>query len=329
MTEFAGRHKNFSTTKLLSKTQPNISNKPEDKFASVLFLPDTGGRKGEGGLRTQGYFKASRQDKPLITLITVVFNGEKFLEQTIQSVLQQTYDNVEYIIIDGGSTDGTLDIIQKYEHALDYWVSEPDGGISDAFNKGVICSTGDMIGIINADDWLAEKQIEIGVLAFAQSSVDFIFGNLLFHDEKGKVKHKILGDAGYAQSIASSMPNLCHPTVLVKRNAFKKVGLFDTRLAVAMDYEWLLRLHQSGGQGRYVKDITGHMRLAGVSDVSYIKALEEVRRISIQYGEPVIKSYFLYIVRVFKGVTRRRLEGWLPEKLYHRARGIVNRHYRS
>lgn len=97
--------------------------------------------KDEGGLRTHGYFKQSLPNKPLITVVTVVFNGEKHLEDTILSVLNQTYDNVEYIIIDGRSTDGTVDIIKKYEGQLDYWVSEKDEGIYDAMNKGWMLGT--------------------------------------------------------------------------------------------------------------------------------------------------------------------------------------------
>ena len=99
--------KNYSTTRLVTK------NKPDEKSGTTLFLPKNEERKGEGGLRTKGYFKKSYPDKPLVTVITVVFNGEKYLEETIKSVVEQTYDNVEYLIIDGGSTDNTLNIIKN------------------------------------------------------------------------------------------------------------------------------------------------------------------------------------------------------------------------
>ena len=115
------------------------------------------GRMGEGGLRMQGYLKKAYEHKPLISIVTVVLNDAKHLEQAIKSVLGQTYDNIEYLIIDGGSTDGTLDIIRKHEKAIDYWVSEPDSGIYDAMNKGVSLATGDLIALLNSDDWYETK----------------------------------------------------------------------------------------------------------------------------------------------------------------------------
>jgi glycosyltransferase involved in cell wall biosynthesis len=98
--------------------------------------------------------------QPLVSIVTIVYNGEKHLEQTIRSVLNQTYPKIEYIIIDGGSTDRSPDIIRKYNKSLAYWVSEKDNGVSDAFNKGIAKSTGDIIGLINSDDWYEETTVE-------------------------------------------------------------------------------------------------------------------------------------------------------------------------
>ena len=110
----------YSTTRIVTYEMPNIVNSMDFKYQTLLRLPEGSHRKDWGGLRSQNLYKKSFSDKPLITVITVVYNGEKYLENTIQSVLDQAYDNIEYIIIDGGSSDGTIDIIKKYEAQIDY-----------------------------------------------------------------------------------------------------------------------------------------------------------------------------------------------------------------
>ncbi len=310
-------------------TYNEISNvtSPSIKYCkNILPHPD----RIEGGLRVRGEFKRKAESgKPLVSIVTVVLNGCETLEQTIQSVLNQTYDNIEYIIIDGGSSDGTLDIVRRYEEKIAYWISEPDKGISDAFNKGIVTSEGEIVGILNADDWLSLEQIERGVSVLNKSSADFVFGDLLFHDSSNMVMHKIQGDPDYVNIINSRMPDLCHPTVLVKREAYENIGLFDMNYRFAMDYEWLLRLHKQGGIGKYVKEIIGHMRICGVSENHYMNALKEVRDISICYGQLRWKANFLYMFRVTKGAVRRGLEKLTPKLLYHWIRGIVNRRYSS
>jgi glycosyltransferase involved in cell wall biosynthesis len=283
-----------------------------------------------GGLRRHGaVYPASRPGKPLASIITIVRNGAGSLERTILSVLQQTYANIEYIIIDGGSTDGTLDIISKYNDKIAYWLSEPDQGISDAFNKGVASSTGEFVGFLNADDWLSPDQIELGVKALLDSSADFAFGDLLFHDEAGRVLYRINGDPDYKRTIHSKMPELCHPTVLARRTAFEQIGPFDTRYRYAMDYEWFLRLHRHGGSGTYVKDIVGHMGIGGASDRSYVKAVKEVRDISVRYGQNRLIAELLYRSRMIKGAGRRILESWLPRPVFDRIRNVFNPRYFS
>src|SRR5439155_13950516 len=100
---------------------------------------------------------------PLVSIITIVYNREAYLEQAINSVLQQSYPNIEYIVIDGGSTDNSVSIIKKYASKIQYWVSEPDNGIADAFNKGLMKANGNIIGFINADDWYEPIAVEKAV----------------------------------------------------------------------------------------------------------------------------------------------------------------------
>ncbi len=141
----------YATTRCLTTEKPTFVNEVDNRISSLLFLPPHSLRQGEGGLRTQGLFKKIDKNERIISVITVVFNGDKYLEQTIQSVINQSAD-LEYLIIDGGSTDGTLDIIKKYDNQIDYWVSEPDEGIYDAMNKGTISALGTHTLHINGDD---------------------------------------------------------------------------------------------------------------------------------------------------------------------------------
>ena len=131
-----------------------------------------------GGLREKGIKKSSTSDKPLITVVTVVYNGGTTLEQTIQSVVNQTYKNVEYIIIDGASTDETLDIIKKYEDKIDYWQSESDKGIYDAMNKGICLATGEWINFMNSGDIFSSNRVLERVFSFnIEENVKIIYGD--------------------------------------------------------------------------------------------------------------------------------------------------------
>lgn len=183
--------------------------------------------------------------KPLISIITVVYNGEKHLEETIQSVINQTYENVEYIIIDGGSTDGTLDIIKKYEDKIDYWVSERDTGISDAFNKGAKVAKGDYINFQGDGDGFYSKDALDKV--FQNINVDedvFISAKIQRIDENGKEifvsKHINIFDKR-SLLFRMSMP---HQGLFTHKNYFEKYGLFDVNNTFCMDYEHLLRSYK-------------------------------------------------------------------------------------
>ena len=134
-----------------------------NKYETFNFYPLSKNRKrySEGGLRIKLEFKQSLPNRPLITIITVVFNGEKYLQETINSIKNQTYNNYEFVVIDGGSTDKTMEIIKKNSNTIDYWVSEEDEGLYDAFNKGLSLARGDYIGIINSDDTYENNALEI------------------------------------------------------------------------------------------------------------------------------------------------------------------------
>ena len=205
-------------------------------------------------------------NKLTVSLITVVRNGGNAFERAARSVCAQSYRPIDYIVIDGGSTDGTVDVIRSFGDRIAHWISEPDRGISHAFNKGINASTGHYIGFVNADDWLEPDYVEQAVHALESRNADFVFGDLAYHAADGSLLHVIEGDPDYAASIESLMPALNHPTMLARRSVFDGIGGFDERYEIAMDYDWALRAHLAGYRGRHVSDILGHMTLEGVSD---------------------------------------------------------------
>ncbi|WP_052055202.1 glycosyltransferase [Myxosarcina sp. GI1] len=171
----------------IDRLEQSLVAEKQNYLTNKLLLPLQPDRKKEGGMRTKGMYKQATPERPLISIITVVFNGEKYLEQTIQSIINQSNENLEYIIIDGGSTDKTLDIIEQYEGQIDYWVSESDRGIYDAMNKGTKAALGSHTWHINADDILWR---------LPDSEIDFTKANLagavsIFHPEERVCKLRL------------------------------------------------------------------------------------------------------------------------------------------
>ena len=166
----------YSTTRRVSKQAPQLGNNPQKKISSQIRLPASKNRQCEGGLRLQGYYKCADLKHPLITVITVVFNAENYLEKTIQSIIEHNYPYIEFIVLDGGSTDSTLDIIKKYDAQIDYWASEPDKGIYDAMNKALKLATGDWFIHINAGDELVQNSLNL-MADKLESGKTFVYGN--------------------------------------------------------------------------------------------------------------------------------------------------------
>lgn len=265
--------------------------------------------------------------RPLLSVITTVRNGEKTLGRTMDSIRAQRFPGLEYIVVDACSTDGTHDIIRANADLVTHWISERDRGISDGFNKGIALSRGAYVALLNADDWLSPGQLAQGIRTLEESGADFVFGDLLYHDEAGRPLYRIRGEADYARRIGHVMPGLNHPTVIVRRCAYEKAGLFDLGLKLAMDYDFLLRLHRQGGRGVYDPIILGHMALEGVSDTSGNRALDEVRDIAIRHGALPPLAWARYGFRLIKTTVRRALERRLPASVAHSLRSSVNRNY--
>lgn len=264
---------------------------------------------------------------PLVSIVTVTLNAAATLERTIGSVQEQSLPDIEHIFVDGGSTDGTLDIIARRARPWDYWISEKDRGISDAFNKGLAMARGRYLLILNADDWLSRDQIERAVAASRDTGADFAFGDLVFYEDD-RPFFTAVGDPHYARAIHRRMPAVGHPTLLAARSCFERAGLFDLTYRNAMDYDWLLRVHRAGGRGTYSPTIVGHMAHAGVSNRLYKRTLTEVRDIAVAAGRnPLVASAearLRYMKTSASLVLKRH-----ARPLYHLIRQTINTSYRA
>jgi glycosyltransferase involved in cell wall biosynthesis len=204
-----------------------------------------------------------------ISLITVVLNAENTITSCIDSVIRQNFNNVEYILIDGGSTDGTIQIIEKYRHYLSHFVSEPDNGIYDAMNKGIKLATGDVVGILNADDFFADHTVLSAIAnAFVQNNANILYGDLDYINENGNVIRKWRAGGFTAKSFNLGwMPP--HPTFYCKRNLFEKFGLYSLNYGTAADYELMLRyLHVNKLPAYYINKVIIKMKIGGKSNNS-------------------------------------------------------------
>lgn len=205
-----------------------------------------------------------------VSIITATYNSERTIKDTLSSVKQQTYKNVEHIIIDGASSDKTINLLDLYGHQGPK-VSECDKGIYDAMNKGVAMAHGDIIGILNSDDFYADnKVIEKVVEAFENSDCDAVYGDLVFIDGKqsNKVVRKwIAGSYDKNQFYNGWMPP--HPTVFIRKKVYEKYGLFNLKFKSSSDYELLLRLMFINNINvSYIPQVLVHMRTGGQSNKS-------------------------------------------------------------
>lgn len=235
-----------------------------------------------------------------ISIITVCYNAETHIEKTILSILNQTAAVYEYIIVDGGSTDETMRIVQSYTEQFESagisyrFRSEKDKGISDAFNKGIHMATGDLIGLINADDELIQGTSEIVQKAYVKD-VDVYYGNCVWVDKANKLsfisKPKVQNPA-YLKSLLYEMV-MIHPSTFITANAYEKAGVYDTSFRFCMDQELLYRMYCAGLKFHYIDKELTVFKAGGVSDTNPRKVFHEASRIPISAGEPIWKVKYI------------------------------------
>lgn len=214
------------------------------------------------------------------SIITIAYNSERTIERTIQSVLGQSLLDYEYIIIDGTSKDHTLDIVKAYEPQFEgkmRWISEPDGGIYDAMNKGIRLSSGEIVGIVNSDDWLDPSALEKVYTAYCNNgcSCDSIYtGGMAFHSNDGSVRILMPnGNSLRRYAKIGDIAGVRHPATFVPRKIYNEHGMYDTRMKVSADADFLLRFYYGGGQYFLINDILTNMSDGGASNtvsLSYI-----------------------------------------------------------
>jgi len=206
-----------------------------------------------------------------VSIITVVFNGKDTISDCIDSVLTQDYKDIEYVIIDGNSSDGTVELIKSYGDRIFKLTSEPDKGIYDAMNKGLKMASGEIVGILNADDFYSDSKVISDVVrSFNNIGIEGVYGDLQYvsADDKLRVtRNWISGNYKKGSFLNGWMPP--HPTLFLKKSVYDKVGLFRLDMGSAADYELMLRIiHKTGIKIAYVPRVLVKMRAGGVSNSS-------------------------------------------------------------
>ena len=237
-----------------------------------------------------------------ISIITVTKNSEKFLEDCILSVHNQSYKNYEHIIIDGNSTDNTVNIIKKHEEKITYWMSESDEGLYDAMNKGIKKSTGDIIGILNSDDIYYDQALKIVNDYFnKKKNLDFLFGSVY----KYKLMH------GYnPQKIKWSFGFYTTHSVgfFIKRESQLKVGFYNLKYKNSSDYDLFYRMilkFKMKGVATEKDEIFGEFRKGGFSsNFTYLEFLKENTQIRIDNGQNIILVYIIFLIRFIKNIRK-------------------------
>ncbi|MEE9406938.1 MAG: glycosyltransferase family 2 protein [Polaribacter sp.] len=237
--------------------------------------------------------------EPLFSILTVCFNSEKTIKRTIESVLNQTFSNFEYIIIDGKSSDLTLKIIASFEQkfiekGISYkWVSEPDKGIYDAMNKGIEASSGELIGIINSDDWYMLDALENIKNQFIRTKADFIHGNMNTYTSDN-IFLKTLTPKSKKTAIRK-MP-FFHPTSFIHKRVYNQLKGYSLRYKICADYDFIIKIINNNFKISYLNKIITNFTIGGVSTRQVEAPLKESHLIRVHNGYSKVISKFYYFI---------------------------------
>ncbi|MDO8805714.1 MAG: glycosyltransferase family 2 protein [Elusimicrobiota bacterium] len=250
-----------------------------------------------------------------ISIITASYNSEETIDASIRSVLAQTCKTLEYIVVDGGSSDGTCDIVKSFSEKINQFTSEPDAGIYDAMNKGIQRATGDVVGILNSDDVYANTEILAKVLeVFKDPEVAVCYGDLVYVSPTDMHKQVRMWKSSpyiHGSFLTGWVPP--HPTCFVRREVYQKHGAFDTSFPLAADYELMLRfIHCLRLKSFYIPEILVKMRLGGASNKNFSNILKqniEIFRAGRKNSVDIGTKYYLgkFINRLNQYVSAARI----------------------
>lgn len=292
----------FNTNRFFTSKIPIIQKYPNEKFKSKILLDENLNRKGYGGLRYKNLFKKSLKDKPLISIITPNFKSPD-LEKTIMSVLNQSYENLELIIIDANSGEKTIEILKKYDDNIDLWVSENDNGLWDGWNKGIEYANGEYIGILDSTSTFDINAINY-LLKYIKKypDYDFIFGTV----RKGD---KIF--SGFRPEDIKLRFNIYPSCVIgffLKKSSFKKLGLYNTKYKISADYDLIYRLivkENMRGVSTNGQELFGSFGEVGISSsYTFFQRLFSELKIRYDNKQNIFIILFIFFGRCYKQVTK-------------------------
>lgn len=270
-------------------------------------------------------------EKPKFTIVTITYNSGLTVERTIKSILDQNYNDYEYIIIDGASKDNTIEIVRRYEPMFNgrlKWISEPDKGIYEAMNKGINRALGEIIGIVNSDDWLAPDALSI-LAEMATSSNNnpkaLYCGSINFHYDNGTFQEFQSSEKRFLEGIPKFSYNYgaYHPAIFVNRHVYESIGCFDDRMRIIADIEFIYRCFLKGMIFKFTDKVLSNMSDGGTSNNLNLRVYLNDKRICMKkYHQNSVKDY----LKLYKIMSKLYIKQYLPDGILKTVR---NRHLKN